>query len=214
LFSNLHFKFSHLEVMAAQVSDPGLLFDKLIQKGDDDPAVKDEQIPYWAEIWPSSIALAGYIAGDPGLVKGKSVLEIGCGSALPGIVSGLLGGYVELTDYLPEAIELAAHNWKLNLDTQPRTSLLDWRNPGKKSADVIIASDIAYERRSFKPVVSALKTLVNHPGGIILLSEPNRKFTGEFFSSLRDNGFIVSETKKKVEKDGIHYNISIYLLRR
>ncbi len=206
-----HFKFSGLDVTVEQPDNTDELFDQLLQKGSDDPNVLDERIPYWAEIWPSSVGLSEFIADNGDLVNGKTVLEIGCGPGLPGIVAALRGGIVELTDYMQEAIDLASHNWSLNFSTQAKTSLLDWRSTGNVKADVILASDVAYESRSFVPLLNALKSLVN-PGGIVLLSEPNRKFTGAFFTALANEGFSYSENRRKVSKDGIEYTVSVYLI--
>ena len=207
----LHFNFHGLDVKAEQSDDPELLLNQLLAKDSNNIDVLDERIPYWAEIWPSSIGLSEFISENRQLVSGKTVLEIGCGPGLPGIVAALLGGQVEMTDYMQEALDLAAHNWSLNLIDAPKVSLLDWREPLVKSAEVIIASDVAYESRSYKPLIAALKSLVM-PGGIILLSQPNRKFSVSFFNSLEKEGFKISRSNKEVIKDSIEYSISIYVL--
>jgi predicted nicotinamide N-methyase len=207
----LSFNFSGLKVIADHPSDPALLFDELVSKGDDHPDVKDDRIPYWAEIWPSSIALSGFIAENRELVANKNVLEIGCGPGLPGIVAALCGAKVELTDYMEEAIDLATHNWKLNIPAEPVTSLFDWRDPGKRRSEVILASDVAYESRAFEPLLNTFKSIVAN-NGCILLSEPNRKFSAAFFKQLKKTGFSYSVTNKPVDKDGISYLISIYVI--
>ena len=92
--------------------------------------------------------------------------------------------------------------------------LLDWRSPEKFSPfDVLIASDVAYESRSFKPLLKALKLLVK-PDGIVLISEPNRKFAKEFFNELNKDGFTMTSEIRNVNKDGLKYKISIYQLNR
>ena len=207
------FTFSGIKVIIEEPEDPSQLFDDLLAKGDDHPDVIDERIPYWSQIWPSSIALSEYIAENPDLVNGKDILEIGCGPGLAGITAGLCNARVELTDYMQEAIDLAAHNWKLNIASPPKTSLFDWRYPGDKKAEVVIASDVAYESRAFEPLLNAFKSILS-ANGIILLSEPNRNFSSTFFEALKKNGFTFSQTDKNVEKDGIKYVISIYVIRK
>ncbi len=206
-------KINDISVNLASVVNPDSLFDQLLKKNSGDPGVIDEQIPYWAELWPSAIALSEYIVEHKDLFVGNSVLEIGCGLGLPGIVAGMQGAKVTLTDYLQGAIEFAAFNWQLNLNSVPDVSILDWRNPPKNyQPDILLASDVAYESRSFEPLAKALGQLVK-PGGIIIISEPNRKFAKSFFDDFSNLGYEVNVEDKKVIKNNIAYNITIYQLR-
>lgn len=198
----------------AEIKDPSEIFDALLKNDSSHPDVKDERIPYWCELWPSSMGLSEYLIKNPQLVKNKSVLEIGCGLGLPGIVASALGGKVMLTDYIQQAIDYAAYNWKLNFKSNADTKILDWRKPeGFDDFDVLLASDVAYESRSFKSLISAYKKLVKKDG-IILMSEPNRKFTKDFFQKLKSHGFDLKEGVIEVSKDGILYMVSVYELRQ
>ena len=202
--------FGKISVKIAQIENPELLFDELLKKDAQSPDITDEQIPYWAEIWPSSIALSEYIAANPGLVKGKKIIELGCGLSMPGIVAGKFGAEVLLTDYLKEAIDFAEYNWSLNFDHPAKTQLLDWRNPKNTiPADVILASDVAYESRLFDPLISLLKKIVKQDG-IILISEPNRKFAKTFTDELKKSWTNIFTENKIIVKDGIKYTISVY----
>jgi predicted nicotinamide N-methyase len=196
-------------VKIAIVQDPLYLFDELLSKDPEHADVKDERIPYWSELWPSSIAMAEYLEENPFLVKDKQVLEIGCGLGLPGVVAGALGGKVILTDYLNEALDFATYNWKLNNPNPADTRLLDWRSPvAIEPADVLLASDVAYESRSFLPLVKAISQLVKKDGTIII-AEPNRKFAKEFFLSIKQAGYNVQEEIREVIKDNIRNIIFI-----
>src|SRR6185436_16422121 len=56
----------------------------------------EEYPPYWAELWPSSVALAWAVAtAKP---AGARVLELGCGLGLPSIAAALSGAQVLATD--------------------------------------------------------------------------------------------------------------------
>src|SRR6187397_197089 len=103
----LDFNFSGVKISFAQHENPESLFEELLKKSDEHPDILDERIPYYADIWPSSIGLSSFISKHPELVNKKQVLEIGCGASLPGIVAAKLGGKVELTDYIKEALDLA-----------------------------------------------------------------------------------------------------------
>ena len=50
----------------------------------------EEFLPYWAELWPSALALARVLARRP--LTGRRVLELGCGLGLPAIAAALAGG--------------------------------------------------------------------------------------------------------------------------
>lgn len=197
----------------AQIKDPESLFDELLRKSKDHPDVINENIPYWGELWPSAIGLSQFITENASLIADKNIIEIGCGLGLPGIVASLLGGNVILTDYLPAALNFAEYNWKLNFASTPDLRLLDWRNIENVSpSDVLLASDIAYESKSFVPIILALKSLVKKDG-IILLSEPNRIFAKKFINELQDH-FSFSQEIKIIEKDGIKNKISVYCLKK
>ena len=203
------------------------LFDALIQKGVDHEDVKDERIPYWAELWASAIALSLYLVENQLVSNEKSVTEIGCGLGLPSIVAGLLGAKeVILTDYLPEALDFAKQNWLQNLpEKNARFQVLDWRNPDPSvSADILLASDVAYESRAFEPLLNAFKILLN-PNGIILITEPNRYISKKFFLGLNtlsqrdafgkgiNEGYDVKHSTMNIERKGHVFLINIYELR-
>lgn len=202
-----------LTVRFAVIKEPEKLFDELILKGENHPEVIDENIPYWGELWPSALGLSRFLEQNKFLVKEKDVLELGCGLGLPGIVASLLGGKVVMSDYLLPALQFAEYNWKLNLNTPPRVLKLDWREPGNiQPAEVLIASDVAYESRSFLPLISAMKKLVTNTGTVII-SEPDRAFASKFLEDVRKD-FSLEKEKITVERNGRINNISIYILKR
>src|SRR5215204_3004899 len=69
---------------------------------DEEAFEHEEFLPYWAELWPSSLALARAVAGVE--LAGRSVVELGCGLALPSIVASLGGARVTATDWSPDAL--------------------------------------------------------------------------------------------------------------
>lgn len=114
-----------------------------------------------------------------------------------------------MTDYLREALDFAENNWYKNLSVKFNGSLLDWRNVNSADRfDVIIASDVAYESRSFEHLKNAFLNLLK-PDGILLLSEPNRKFASPFIKLL-EKSFELKKTDQEVTLDGIDYIISVY----
>ena len=187
------------------------LFSELIAKGNDHEDVKDERIPYWAELWPSALALSHYMVEMDINWKEKTVLEIGCGLGLPGVLAGKLGAKeVNLTDYLAEAVNFAEANWHKNNSSKASFTTLDWRKPNTSlAADIVIAADIAYEKRSFDYLIPAFKTLCKK-NGIILLSEPNRAFAKSFLQNLHNQGFKIKEHQTKQSLFDVLYTINIF----
>jgi predicted nicotinamide N-methyase len=138
----------------------------------------DEFMPYWAELWPTGVALAETVAEEE--LRGKRVVELGCGLALPSIVAALAGAEALATDWAPEALSLARRNGAAN-GVNIRTLELDWAKPqallDKASFDLVLCSDVLYEPRN----VDALVALLPRLGPEVLLGEPGRQTAAAFF---------------------------------
>jgi len=173
----------------------------------------DEEIPYWAELWPSAVALAEFLPRHASL-KNKQVLELGSGLGLVGILAGKLGARITLSDYLDDALRICELNWIFNFGTLPSLLQLDWRTPhtGEKF-EVILASDVAYERRMFWPLITTFQTVLEEQG-IIYLSEPNRPLAKNFFNMLREEGFSFEKYLQPVSYRGKEITISIYTIHK
>lgn len=205
------------------------LFDALVNKGSDHPDVVDERIPYWADLWASAIGLSHYLVESQHLIKDKKVLEIGCGLGLPAILAGKLGAaFTTLTDYLPEALDFAQLNWLRNLPLENVAfDVLDWRNIPESfinpppqylehsetfgKADVLLAADVAYEKRAFEPLIYAFQHLIK-PEGTILIAEPNRFISKTFFENLGKQGFNVRKTTLDIERRRHVFTVNVFEL--
>ena len=98
-------------------------------------------------------------------------------------------------------------------DKNVRFQLLDWRNPDPSvSADILLASDVAYESRAFQPLLNAFKILLK-PNGTILITEPNRPVSKSFFLGLHTEGYAIKHSAKNIERKGHVFLINIYELR-
>src|SRR5437867_1886695 len=62
-----------------------------------------EEPPYWALLWTGALTLARYIE-ERIECRDQSVLDLGCGLGLTGIVAALKGGKVTFADKGPEAL--------------------------------------------------------------------------------------------------------------
>src|SRR5206468_4899179 len=72
----------------------------------------EEFLPYWAELWPSGVALAKAVGITA--LHGRRVVELGCGLGLPSIAAALAGGRVLATDWSQAAVERTAANAERN----------------------------------------------------------------------------------------------------
>jgi predicted nicotinamide N-methyase len=203
-----------LDVRVLRVTNIDELFDELAAKDNDSIEVKDERIPYWADLWPSAIALSRYITEKNIVKKGTTVLEIGCGLGLPGAVAGMLGAEVTLTDYVTEPLDFAKYNWSLNNSHQAKFEVLDWRSmPGTIDADILLASDVAYEKRSFEHLVM-LAGKVTGQGITMLLSEPGRKLAEPFINELKKEGLVKDSVLYEIPLNGLVNKVTVYRLEK
>src|SRR5215208_198664 len=102
-------------------------YDRLI---DDAAADPEQNLPYWAELWPSGVALAAKVARDPGIVRDRRVLELGCGLGVTAVAASRAGADLLVTDYSPEALALCALNALDQAGVLPKTLSVNWRDPG------------------------------------------------------------------------------------
>lgn len=186
------------QIYAAKSLDE--MVDELIAKGPNHPAYNEDRLPYWAAIWDSSVALAEYVLDAPEIGVESSVLELGCGPGVAGLAAHRAKRVV-VTDYELPALELAKLNWLENLGRLPEAEFMDWREPRLElAADVLLAADVAYERRFFDPLIHTFKALLK-PGGSILLSEPGRSLACEFFEKMAESEFDVMQVAESNEID-------------
>ena len=200
-------------IVLASPGPADMLLDELAERDPSDPAVRDERLPYWADLWPSALALAAHLADERAVRTGEAVIELGCGLGLAGIAAGLAGADVLMTDYSDDALRYAAGNWRRHLGSEPRTAQLDWRDPPRDlQAGVLVAADVAYEQRFFKPLVETFRALLK-PGGRILLAEPGRPLARGFWPLLEGAGFEWDRETRTVNLHGREHGIHLYRIR-
>ncbi|MEX2356467.1 MAG: methyltransferase domain-containing protein [Thermaerobacterales bacterium] len=152
-----------------------------------DQVEHDDDIPFWAELWDASRALAAFIWRWEW--AGASVLELGAGSGLAGIAAALRGAAVLQTDYAPPALALARWNAARNDASGIEFRLADWRAfPAVGEFDVILGADILYEQK-IHPDLAAICRRHLRPGGRLLLADPGREAAERFIIGLEQNGW-------------------------
>lgn len=172
------------ELVIARPDDPEGLIDE-------DRFERDEFMPYWAELWPSGVALARYVGGLD--LAGRRVLEVGCGLALPSLAAALAGADVLATDWAPEALELAERNAATN-GLVLTTAALDWAAMPADAGtfDLVLAADVLYEKRNAAPVLAVLER-VTAAIGEALVADPGRRHAPAFLDAARRAGWSVRQ---------------------
>jgi predicted nicotinamide N-methyase len=162
---------------------------------------RNEFLPYWAELWPSSLALARAIAGRA--LRGARTLELGCGLGLPSIAAALAGGRVLATDWSAEAVAMTAANAERN-DAGLDTLVCSWTAPEPLLArapwDLVLASDVLYEARNGDVLLELLPRL----GDEVWLADPGRPPAARFLEAARRDWVISSRRVPELANGAVH----------
>jgi predicted nicotinamide N-methyase len=178
----------------------------------------NERLPYWADLWTSSLELARWCLTDPS-VEGASVLEIGCGVGLAGIAAAKARARVLMTDVDPNALLFARYNALKNLpDSVVRSSLsvgvLDWDAPGViEPVDLLLGGDVIYERSIFNRLLD-LFDIALRPQGVAVLTDPDRMTGRAFLERASERGYEVRSESRLVARGSMNSTVVRSHLRR
>jgi predicted nicotinamide N-methyase len=171
---------------------------------------QEEYLPYWAQLWPSAIALARVVAGlRP---AGRRVLELGCGLGLPSIAAALEGASVLATDWSSDAVAFAATNASRN-GAALRTAVCSWTSPepllDEAPWDLVLAADVLYEARNVDALLELLPRLVD-ASGEVLIADPGRRPAERF---LRATATTASSWRRQSTRDPSLRQVTVHHLR-
>jgi predicted nicotinamide N-methyase len=185
--------------------------DDLISEAD---YVRDERLPYWADVWPSSLILAARLVNEPG--DGRALLELGCGLGIVSISAMRSGFSVVATDYYEDALRFTRANAWRNLGREPTVRMIDWRAlpPNLGSYDMIVAADVLYEMSYAQLVADALSSALA-PGGTAIIADPGRVAVDHFIDACETRGLtrIERDTRSFVE-GAIRQKITLFSIQR
>ena len=211
-------------VVLEKPSDP----DDLISEAD---FARDDRLPYWADLWPAAIVLAGFLeqramsdgtsAGAPGGVPTPRALELGCGLGLVTIAAMRSGYDVLATDYYADSTLLTARNALRVVEREPSLRMVDWRAlpDDLGTFDVVLAADVLYEKVYAPLVAEAIKRTLA-PDGFALVSDQGRVALGLFLEEAIRRGltarivhFETRPTDPPAPEGSAIHAITIYELR-
>jgi predicted nicotinamide N-methyase len=135
---------------------------------------KSIRFPFWAKIWPSSIAMTSFLQSDPDLIQSKKVLELGAGIGLPSFFIAASCSEMIISDYDADAVELIEMNIKSLGLNHVKAMCLDWNNfPEDLKADTLLLSDINYVPEQFEPLLKLIHQFVSN-GATVVVATPER----------------------------------------
>ena len=157
---------------------------------------EDEFLPYWAELWPSGLALAEAV--DELELRGLRVLELGAGLGLPSLAAALGGADVLASDWAADAVELLELNAERN-GIVLRAARVRWDEPEPLLAEapwgLVLGADLLYERRNADLLLELLPRL----GPDALLADPGRPFEQGFLERAAERWEVATEPAATVK---------------
>lgn len=170
------------------------------QKYEEDKIMDPEApFPFWAKIWPSAIALAGYLQQNPDFLKGKKVLELAGGLGLPSIVASNYAEKVCYSDYIEDAVAVVRQTVLHNRIHNFECAVYNWNCiPEDLGADVLLLSDVNYEPAVFEQLLNVFEKFLQK-GTRIILATPGRIMAKDFVSRL--DGWCMKKTEIPVHAD-------------
>ncbi|WP_461834355.1 class I SAM-dependent methyltransferase [Desulfothermus sp.] len=157
--------------------------------------VKDGQrleLPFWAKIWPTSILL-GYVLHRIPRQKDDSLLEIGAGMGICGLIAAKLGFDVTISDIDEDSLMISQINIiKNNLSENARVKKIDFtRDRLNKKFKYIIGSEVLYRQEHYRPLVKFFLNHMDKDSTVILAKDYHLK-AKKFFKLAKDH-FTIDE---------------------
>ncbi|XP_054033332.1 EEF1A lysine methyltransferase 3 [Dryobates pubescens] len=161
-----------------------------------------------ASVWEAALSLCRFLGELRFDFRGRTVIELGAGTGIVGILAALLGGDVTITDR-PAALEQIRENVALNFPAggaRPRVRALEWGRDERafpRDFGVVLGSDIVYDPLSFEPLLRTLRHLCG-PGSLALLGARLRGGPAgarRFFGQLLPPHFHIQLLRREPEQD-------------
>ena len=196
--------------------------ERLFEEGRADP---DKQMPYWAKVWPSGVALADVVVERSEQVKDARVLELGAGLGVTACAVLEAGGQLMTADYSALPLAICRLNTLVNTNRAPRATCFNWRHAPEVERAVaqpdfrggfplILAADVLYEGRDAIPLLHVIERLLT-PDGELWLAEPVRRTAQRFLDAAAELGWdIDSQQVQAAWPDATDGPVNLHFLKR
>ncbi|MEZ5463592.1 methyltransferase [Dokdonella sp.] len=177
-----------------QFADPLGIADRL--------GISSAQWSLFGQVWPSGRVLAEAMCSFE--VTGKRILEIGCGLGLSSLVLQRRKADITASDQHPLAQSFLARNARLNQLPELAYCDLNWAVPDHTLGrfDLMIGSDILYERRHIEQLADLLKRHAQACAEIVF-TDPGRGNSAPFTRALAEQGYSVTEVRSRFNESDL-----------
>lgn len=164
-------------------------------------------------LWDSSLLLSQWMATRAEDIRGKSVIELGAGTGLPGLTAAMLGaGRVVLTDVeallrglernvevngLGERVEVRELVWGSSSSSSEEEWVSSGARKGEGEFDIVLMSDVFLEVEAMGDLAKTLKRVCGS-GSQVWCGSEVRQWTYECLGQLVSEGFGVVELPSPV----------------
>jgi predicted nicotinamide N-methyase len=169
--------------------------------------------PLFGLLWPSGHVLAHAMLAYE--MEGKRILELGCGLGLASLVLHRRGGNITASDNHPLAAAFLQENLRLNQLPAMKYEVGNWaqRNPALGLFDLIIGSDVLYDREQ-PEAVSQFVHAHSASDVQVLIVDPNRSNQAGFSRKMGLLGYSHTATRITALPDGSAYKGQIHRFTR
>jgi predicted nicotinamide N-methyase len=164
------------------VPDPEVVkknYDAAVAIGDSMP------FPYWAQLWPSAMAMCTFLEENPAFICDLRVMELAGGLGLPSLFAAATAASICCSDRSVEAVELVGASATRNGLDHLKTAVIDWNQlPDDLPFDIVLMSDVNYDPADM-PGLKALFEKLLGSGLTVLLSTPERMVAADLLNDLQ-----------------------------
>ena len=202
----------NLEVL--QITDMPRYIDTLVGRARPGESV---DLPLWAKIWPACMVLGLFLGNYP-FKKDASILEVGAGGAVNGLMLASQGKRVTVSDIEDDALLLARINaLKNGLGDRVEILKVDMtKDDMGRQFDYIVGCEVLYAEATYVPVADFLDVhLASKPDAEILLALDSKRLAKTFFGHMSNTFSMMKSSVSYRKTDECEKSlVNLFRLRR
>ncbi|MDK2955038.1 MAG: lysine methyltransferase 3 [Desulfovibrionales bacterium] len=169
-------------------------------------------LPFWAKIWPTCV-FAGYLLGST-KGAGKSLLEVGAGVGVCGLLAALAGYEVTLTDVDEDALLFCRINiLKNGLSGRAQTAKADFtKDRLGRVFDVFVGCEVLYRPQNYPGLLEFMDLHLAEDGEAFFAMDDSR--AGREFFQAASQGYEIRVLPVPAVGKGETRRSVVYRLRR